>query len=98
ASTYALFVALSGFAAIGFAILYKKMKDKKFLAFVGYAGFMGIIFVIMPPNPDSIKTPMELVNGFRAISAITMTAYWIANGIILGWMWKKVKPDAISTS
>ncbi|HEU5488763.1 MAG TPA: CbtA family protein, partial [Candidatus Nitrosotalea sp.] len=98
ASTYALFVALSGFAAIGFAILYKKMKNKKFLAFVGYAGFMGIIFVIMPPNPDPIKTPMELVNGFRAISAGTMTAYWIVNGIILGWMWKKVKPDAISTS
>lgn len=98
ASTYALFVALSGFAAIGFAILYKKMKDKKFLAFVGYAGFMGIIFVIMPQNPDPIKTPVELVNGFRAISAGTMTAYWIVNGIILGWMWKKVKPDAISTS
>jgi hypothetical protein len=98
ASTYALFVALSGFSAIGFAMLYKKMKDRKFLAFVGYAGFMAIVFVIMPPNPDPIKTPIELVNGFRAISAGTMTAYWIANGVILGWMWKKTKPDAISTS
>src|SRR5574338_523236 len=51
ASTYAIFVALSGFAAIGFAILYKKMKDKKFLAFAGYAGFMGMMFVMMPQNP-----------------------------------------------
>ena len=98
ASTYALFVALSGFSAVGFTIFYKKVKNKRFLAFVGYAGFMAIMFVIMPPNPDPIKTPMELVNGFRAISAGTMTAYWIANGIILGWMWKKAKPDAISTS
>lgn len=98
ASTYALFVALSGFAAIGFAILYKKMKDKKFLAFAGYAVFMAMMFAIMPQNPDPIKTPTELVNGFRAISAGTMTVYWIANAIILGWMWKKAKPDAISTS
>lgn len=97
ATTYALFVALSGFGAIGFSRLYKKMKNKKFLAFVGYAGFMGVIFVVMPPNPDPINTSMDLVNGFRIISASTMIVYWIANGIILGWMWRKVKPDAVLT-
>lgn len=97
ATTYALFVALSGFGAIGFSMLYKKMKNKKFLAFVGYVGFMGITFVVMPSNPDPINISMDLVNGFRIISASTMTAYWISNGIILGWMWKKVKPDAVST-
>ena len=97
ATTYALFVALSGFGAIGFSMLYKKMKNKKFLAFVGYAVFIGITFAVMPSNPDLINTSMDLVNGFRIISASTMTAYWIANGIILGWMWKKVKPDVVST-
>ncbi|MDE1844395.1 MAG: CbtA family protein [Thaumarchaeota archaeon] len=97
ATTYALFVALSGFGAIGFSMLYKKMRNKKFLAFVGYIGFMGITFVVMPANPDPINTSMDLVNGFRIISASTMTAYWISNGIILGWMWKKVKPDAVLT-
>jgi hypothetical protein len=95
--TYALFVALSGCGAIGFSVLYKKLKNKKFLAFVGYAVFMILSYVIMPQNPDPIKTSMDIVNGFRAISAITMTIYWIANGVILGWMWKKVKPDAILT-
>ena len=97
ATTYALFVALSGGGAIGFSVLYKKIKNKKFLAVVGYAGFMGLAYAIMPPNPDPIKTSMDIVNGFREISAITMTIYWIANGAILGWMWKKVKPDAIPT-
>ncbi len=96
ATSYALFVALSGGGAIGFSILYKKMKNRKFLAFVGYAGFMGLVYVIMPPNPDPIKISMDLVNGFRAISAATMIAYWIANAVILGWMWKKIKPDAVS--
>jgi drug/metabolite transporter (DMT)-like permease len=97
ASTYALFVALSGIGAIGFSLVYKKMRNKKILAFVGYAGFIAIMFVVMPPNPDPIMTPMEIVNGFRAVSAITMTAYWVTNAVILGWLWSKVKPDAIST-
>ena len=96
-ATYALFVAISGLGAIGFSRIYKKLETKKFLAFVGYAGFMGLVYVIMPPNPDPIKTSMDIVNGFREISTATMTIYWIANGAILGWMWKKVKPDAVSS-
>ncbi len=94
--TYALFVALSGLGAIGFSRVYKKLKNKKFLAFAGYAGFMALVYAIMPSNPDPIKTSMDIVNGFREISAVTMTVYWVANGLILGWMWKKVKPDAVS--
>ncbi len=97
ATTYALFVAISGLGALGFSRIYKKLKTKKFLAFVGYAGFMALAYVIMPPNPDPIRTPMEIVNGFREISAVTVTAYWIVNGIILGWMWKKIKPDQVPT-
>jgi hypothetical protein len=92
AVTYALFVALSGLGAIGFSRLYKKMQNKKFVAFLGYAGYMITLFVVMPPNPDAIKTPMDLVNGFREISAVTMTIYWIANAIILGYLWKKFQP------
>ena len=98
ATTYALFVALSGLGAVGFSRVYKKLQNKKFLAFLGYAGFMVLVYYAMPPNPDPIRTPMEIVNGFRTISAVTVTAAWIANGLILGWMWKKFKPDAISAS
>jgi hypothetical protein len=92
AVTYALFVALSSLGAFGFSRLYKKMQNKKFVAFLGYAGYMMILFVVMPPNPDKISTLMDLVNGFRAISAITMTIYWIANAIILGYLWKRFQP------
>jgi predicted cobalt transporter CbtA len=90
--TYALFVALSSLGAFGFSRVYKKMQNKKFLAFFGYAAYMVLVFVAMPPNPDAIRTPMELVNGFRAISAVTMTAYWIVNAIILGYLWKRFQP------
>lgn len=92
ASTYIIFVALSGLGALGFSRLYKKMQGKKLVAFLGYAAFIGIVFVVMPQNPDKITAPMDLVNGFRAISAITMTIYWITNAAILGWLWKKFQP------
>src|SRR6267143_2100947 len=92
AVTYALFVALSSLGAFGFSRLYKKMQNKKFVAFLGYAVYMVILFAVMPPNPDAIKTPMDLVNGFREISAVTMTIYWIANAIILCYLWKRFQP------
>lgn len=92
ASTYAIFVASSGLGALGFAILYKKLHSKKPIALAGYAALMGLLFVIMPQNPDKISTPIEIVNGFRIVSVITMTIYWIANAVILGWLWKKFQP------
>jgi len=38
----------------------------------GYAAFIGIVFVLMPPNPDEITAPMDLVNGFRAMLVVTV--------------------------
>ncbi|MBI1828631.1 MAG: hypothetical protein HY222_06435 [Thaumarchaeota archaeon] len=46
----------------------------------------------MPANPDKITTSMDLVNGFRVISAVTMTIYWITNAIILGYLWQRFQP------
>ncbi|MDE1765570.1 MAG: CbtA family protein [Thaumarchaeota archaeon] len=90
---YVTFLAMSGLGALGFSFLYKKMKSKRFLAFLGYAGFITLAFFIMPPYPDKITISTDLVNGFRIVSAITMTIYWIANAVILGWLWRKIKPQ-----
>ncbi len=93
ASTYAIFVVALGLGALGFAKIYKKLENKKFLAFVGYAAFSGLLFVVMPENPDKNATiPIELVNGFRIVSVLTMSIYWIVNAVILGWLWNKFKP------
>lgn len=91
-STYLLFVALSSLGAFGFSRVYKKMQSKKFVAFLGYAAFMITLFVVMPPNPDKISAPMELVNGFRALSAVTITMTWIVNAVILGYLWQRFQP------
>ena len=88
---YLLFIAISGFSAVGFSRLYKKLENKKYLAFVGYAVFITAVFFIMPPSPDEITAPMDLVNGFRAMSVMAVTTFWIAEAIILGLLWQKYK-------
>ncbi|TBR08561.1 MAG: hypothetical protein EPO62_06690 [Candidatus Nitrosotenuis sp.] len=87
---YLSFIAISGLGALAFYKLYKKIsKNKKVLAFVGYAIFIGIAFVMMPQNPDKVLAPMDLVSGFRTMSATSVTIYWIINAVILGALWHR---------
>lgn len=92
---YLSFIAISGFGVVGFYQIYKRLeKGKKIVAVAGYAAFIGIVFVLMPPNPDEITAPMDLVNGFRAMSVVTVTVFWISLAFILGAFWHKFKPDS----
>jgi len=88
---YLLFIAISGFSAVGFSRLYKKLENKKYLAFVGYAVFITAVFFIMPPSPDEVTAQMDLVNGFRTMSVVAVSIFWIAEAIILGALWQKYK-------
>ena len=91
---YLAFIAISGFGAVGFYQLYKRLqKNKKFVAYLGYAVFMSTVFIIMPQNPDEITAPMDLVNGFRIMSVFAVSIFWIALGIIFGAFWQKFQPD-----
>ena len=92
---YLSFIAISGFGALGFYQLYKKLQTgKKIAAFVGYAIFISIVFALMPPNPDEITAPMDLVNGFRVMSVIAVSVFWISLAFFLGVFWYRFQPDA----
>ncbi len=91
---YLAFIAISGFAAVGFYQLYKRI-DKKLLAFIGYGAFMTAMFFVMPGNPDPITAPEDLISGFRISSVITVSVFWLAAGLILGVLWQKFNPDKI---
>jgi len=94
ATLYLVFIAISGFSVIGFYQLSKKFQGrKKLVAVIGYAAFMTAMFIVMPPNPDEITAPMELVNGFRVMSVVAVSVFWLALGIILGLFWQKIQPD-----
>ena len=85
------FIAISGLGAVAFYQVYKKLQNKKFLAFVGYAVFISTIFFLMPENPDEITAPMELVDGFRGASFVAVTIYWLTLGLILGGFLEKLQ-------
>jgi predicted cobalt transporter CbtA len=92
---YLSFIAISGFGTVGFYQLYKKLQSqKKIVAFAGYAIFISMVFAVMPPNPDEISAPMELVNGFRIMSVIAVSAFWVSVAVILGVFWHKFQPDS----
>lgn len=94
-SLYVAMIAISGFAALGSAVVYKKMGPKsarKAVAPAIYAAVAIAAFVALPANPDPVTAPESLVNSFRIASAATMTMFWVVLGTILGVMWEKTRP------
>ena len=92
---YLAFLAISGFGALGLAFLYRKLgpvKAKKAVIPAVYAAIMAAAFVAMPPNPDEITAPMDLVVSFRIASAFTMSMFWGLLGVLLGAFWDRLRP------
>ena len=85
------FIAISGLGAVGFYQVYKRLQNKKIIAFAGYAVFITTVFFLMPENPDEITAPMELVDGFRGASFVAVTVYWLTLGLILGGFIEKLQ-------
>jgi len=85
------FIAISGFGAVAFYQVFKKLQNRKTLAFAGYAIFITIVFFVMPENPDEITAPMELVDGFRGASFVAVSLYWLTLALILGGLIEKLQ-------
>ena len=98
-SLYIGLLAISGFSALGLALIYGKLgsvasinKNRVIVIPLIYAAIIVGAFFILPPNPDEITVPMELVQGFRIASAFTMSIFWGLLGLILGAFWDRLKP------
>jgi predicted cobalt transporter CbtA len=92
-------LAISGFSALGLALIYRKLgsvasinKNRIIVIPLIYSAIIVGAFFILPPNPDEITVPMELVQGFRIASAFTMSIFWGLLGLILGAFWDRLKP------
>ena len=94
-SLYIAYLTISGLLALGLVFLYRKIgkvRAKKVIVPAVYAALMTGAYVVMPPNPDAINPPMDLVTGFRIASGFTMSIFWGLLGIILGAFWDRTKP------
>ena len=91
---YVAFIAISGLGALGFAFLYRKMSTisaRKLVIPALYAAYVAGFYFAMPPNPDSITIPMDLITNFRIITVITAAVFWAVLGITFGALWSKFK-------
>jgi predicted cobalt transporter CbtA len=98
-SLYIGLLAISGFAALGLALLYRKLgsiaENKRngiIVIPLIYAAIIVGAFIILPPNPDEISAPMDLVQGFRIASAFTMSVFWGLLGLTFGVIWDRLRP------
>jgi len=95
---YLALIAISGFMALGFYQIFKRLKAKnKILAVIGYAVLISLTLFIMPENPDEVSTSMELINGFRMVAFLTGTLFWFTLALFLGIFWQKTNPDLSNT-
>lgn len=92
---YLSLITISGFGAVAFYQVYKKMRGaKKIIAFAGYTALIIAAFVLMPSNPDESTIQAELLSWFRTMSAVSVTIFWAALAVTLGYMWKKFMPNS----
>ena len=101
-SLYIDMLVISGFTALGVAILYRSLgqtrrESRKFIVPAIYAVIIAIAFAILPANPDMITISSDLLMNFRIVTTITMGIYWGALGILLGSFWDVVKPHETRT-
>lgn len=92
---YVAIIAISGLSALALALLRKRIG--RVAAPAAYAAIMAAAFAFLPPNPDEITAPMDLVTGFRLASGSTMTMFWVLQGAILGALWDRLKPHEAAT-
>ena len=53
----------------------------------GYAVYSLVLYLVMPPNPDAVPIPMEVVSSFRALSVAGLTIFWAA--LIAVFLWSQ---------
>lgn len=84
---FALVITL-GLGTIGFHRLYRMFHNRRYLVLSGYVAFVAAVMVLMPPSPDA---PEDLPNieWYRAMAAVSATAFWITIGIMLGSLWDR---------
>ena len=91
---WAILVAVSGFSALGFYILSRRMRGRsRLLCAVGYCAVVGAAFAVLPDGPDASGAPADLVWGFRVAAAAAVAVYWVALPVFLGAMWRRLGPD-----
>jgi len=96
-SLYISMLVISGFTALGVAILYRSLgqtreESRKIIVPAIYAVTIALAFVVLPANPDEITISSDLLLNFRIVTTITIGIFWGVLGILLGSFWDVIRP------
>ena len=72
-SLYITMLVLSGFAALGVALLYRRLgqtrkESRKIIVPTIYVVIIALAFVVLPANPDVITISSDLLMNFRIVT------------------------------
>ena len=59
-----------------------------------FAAVAGAAFLLIPPNPDPVTAPADLISSFRASSVLGLAVLWVSIGLFFGLFWKRSEPRA----
>ncbi|MBM2825984.1 MAG: hypothetical protein HW403_48 [Dehalococcoidia bacterium] len=105
----ALFLSVMGLALVGVALtlaMKALLSSRGALAgrqplqwavcLAGYGLYSLGLYLAMPPNPDSIPIPMDVVTSFRALSMIGLTIFWATMTAVFLWMQRRERQGIAS--
>lgn len=59
------------------------------LVLVLYGAYLAALYVTMPPNPDPIRMPSQVVWTFRTLSLGGLVLFWAVLGVVFAWFYRK---------
>jgi predicted cobalt transporter CbtA len=92
---YLGFLLLSMLGGVAAAVAAQRGVPR-FVAAAGYAVFVLALYLLMPPNPDPIEIPLEIVLRFRALSLAGLTLFWLVLGLASGLLAEHLQPNGDS--
>jgi H+/gluconate symporter-like permease len=75
-------------------------RQRLWLATAGtYAVYAVALLAFLPPNPDPVQMPADLVAAFRTLSLIGLTLFWLVLGVVFGLVLRALdRPRSIRTA
>ncbi|MEK7681687.1 MAG: CbtA family protein [Chloroflexota bacterium] len=88
-----VFLALSVAGAVGAVVLHRVLARRHatprwiagwLVALAAFGVYAAAIYLLMPPNPDAVNAPADMVTAFRALSLGGLALLWAAIGLLFG--------------
>lgn len=81
----ALYMAFLALSIVGTFVCCTLVRSRAaarrpWLPLAALAAFSLVLFVAMPPNPDPVDLPADLMTRFRALSLVGLTLFWLVLG------------------